>query len=229
MPLERVYKNVLGSISQLSGIETLLGKQFLAQYNENIQTIIGEVNSPDETKKSLCKIIQNIGLNIYSDYSVDVTEQTMYFTRKIDSAETLADCVSDFHEFVVQVGEKVRQKSIYSTDISNAIKYIHQHFTDNVTLNDVANNINMSPSYFSNLFKKETNVNFVEYLNTFRVEKAKRMLQNTDLKAYEIAEKVGFSENTYFCKVFKKITGMSPNEFRKNNAQMVRNDKSESF
>jgi two-component system response regulator YesN len=71
-----------------------------------------------------------------------------------------------------------------------------------------------SPNYFCQLFKKEIGVSFVEYLNSVRIEKAKELLDNTDSMEYEIAVRVGYKEGKYFSVIFKKMTGMSPRQYR---------------
>lgn len=73
----------------------------------------------------------------------------------------------------------------------------------------------MTPPYISTLFTKYEHCGFVEYLNQYRVERAKLFLRDYGLKTYEVAYKVGFKDEKYFSKVFKKITGMSPSEYRK--------------
>lgn len=75
--------------------------------------------------------------------------------------------------------------------------------------------VNKSKNYFSYLFKKELGISFVEYLNQVRVEAAKKLLDTTDEKTYEISEKVGYSDYKYFSSVFKKITGVSPAQYKK--------------
>ena len=72
----------------------------------------------------------------------------------------------------------------------------------------------LSPSYFGALFKSVTGKTFVQYLNNLRVENAYRMLTSSNMKIYQIAEKVGFSDVHYFIRVFRKIAGTSPNQYR---------------
>jgi len=83
-----------------------------------------------------------------------------------------------------------------------------------ITLEEAAEIMYMNPSYFSSYFKKETGMNFSDYLNTVRISYAKQFLSLPDYKVYEICEKVGFSDLSYFCRVFRKMEGISPSEYR---------------
>lgn len=86
-----------------------------------------------------------------------------------------------------------------------------------ISLGDVAAHVNISRTYFSRIFKNEMGENFVDYLARVRIEKAKEYLLFTDLKTYEVAEKVGFQDSGYFSKMFKKIVGVTPSEFKRQN------------
>jgi two-component system, response regulator YesN len=72
----------------------------------------------------------------------------------------------------------------------------------------------ITPSYFSNLFKKEKGVSYVEYLTGVRIEKAKKLLCEKDLKIHEVSNMVGYEDSNYFSRVFKKIVGISPVEYK---------------
>jgi two-component system, response regulator YesN len=73
----------------------------------------------------------------------------------------------------------------------------------------------MSACYFSVIFKKETGITYINYLTNIRVEKAKDLLLNSDLKVYEVAYEVGYDNPTYFSTLFKKLTGISPFDYKK--------------
>lgn len=97
---------------------------------------------------------------------------------------------------------------------SLAMDYIRNHYMDTeLSLNSICSYLNISTSYFSTIFKDITGETFVEALTRTRMEKAKELLENTTLKNYEIAEKVGFSDPHYFGISFKKMTGKTPTEY----------------
>ena len=95
-----------------------------------------------------------------------------------------------------------------------AIDYIQKNYMEpNLSLNSICSYLNISTSYFSTIFKDETGETFTEALIRTRMEKAKELLENTTMKNYEIAEKVGFSDPHYFGISFKKMTGYTPTEY----------------
>lgn len=104
--------------------------------------------------------------------------------------------------------------SSYSYTIRKCMEYIGENYALNISQEDVAKAVEISSSYLSMIFKQETGINFVAYLNEFRIEKAKELLKGTNLKIYEIAEKVGFASPYYFSRVFKDLTGCSCKEYR---------------
>ncbi len=99
--------------------------------------------------------------------------------------------------------------------VENAKRIIKENYSNPLFgLEQVTDEISVSPAYFSTTFKKETGRSFVQYLTDVRLEKAKELLKNTDAKTYEIAEKTGFSEPNYFSFIFRKNLGESPSQYR---------------
>lgn len=98
--------------------------------------------------------------------------------------------------------------------ITRAKEYIQEHQTENLRLGHVARAVNTSTFYFCKMFKKVTGINFTDYLSRVRVEKSKNLLLNPNLRISEIAFEVGFQSLTHFNRVFKKILGHSPTEYR---------------
>ncbi len=96
-----------------------------------------------------------------------------------------------------------------------AREYVEEHYYENLMLVDVAQKVGISAGYLSTLFQRQMAKGFVDYLNEIRVEHACAYLRQNYLKTYEIAYKVGFRDEKYFSRVFKKIKGQSPSEYRK--------------
>ncbi|MNR26601.1 Arabinose operon regulatory protein [compost metagenome] len=101
--------------------------------------------------------------------------------------------------------------------ITKVKEYIQLNFEkDNFSLQDAAQYVNLSPNYLSRVFSQETSQTFIEYLTQIRIRKAMDLLKSTSAKSYEIAFLVGYNDPHYFSNLFKRLTGMTPKEFRKN-------------
>lgn len=95
------------------------------------------------------------------------------------------------------------------------MNYIEQHYAEKVSLEMLAKYTNLSTYYLSKQIKKETGLNLLDNVNNIRAEKSKHLLLNTNISILDIAQKVGFNYQNHFAAIFKKFTGISPNEFRK--------------
>ena len=102
-----------------------------------------------------------------------------------------------------------------SRQLTDALSYIRSHHMQNLTLEDVAAQVYVSPYYLSHMFKEKLGVTFVEYLTRVRVDMAKSYLLNTQLPVAAIAERVGYEDASYFGKVFRRLTGVTPKGFRR--------------
>lgn len=99
--------------------------------------------------------------------------------------------------------------------VRTAKRYISEHLTENLSLSDVAEKAGVSTAYLSTLFTQHFGCGFVDYLNKQRIEYASHYMQDGEMKIYEIAYKVGFRDEKYFSRVFKKVMGSSPSEYRR--------------
>ena len=102
-----------------------------------------------------------------------------------------------------------------SQAIRRAKEYIHAHLGENLSLSTVAARVNISNNYLSALFKSETNQTYSAYVTAKRIEKAKHLLDTSEFKIYEIAEICGYNSVNHFIGVFKKITGVTPAQYKK--------------
>jgi two-component system, response regulator YesN len=95
-------------------------------------------------------------------------------------------------------------------------KYIIENFNRDISMDDAAKETNLSYHYFSKFFKDSTGKSFVEYLTELRVAKSRELLRDTNDSIKEICYKIGYSDPNYYCKIFKRVTGMTPTEYRDN-------------
>lgn len=99
--------------------------------------------------------------------------------------------------------------------ITEAKHYIQQHYQEALRLEDVSTAVGFNATYFSTLFKKETGQNFMDYLTELRISKAKELLCGEELSVQDVAEQVGYRDLKYFSRLFKKLTGVSPSDYKK--------------
>ncbi len=100
--------------------------------------------------------------------------------------------------------------------IKQAQGYIEENFHKDISLDDISRKLNISPYYFSKLFKEETGENYVEYVTERRMNQAKNLLKNADKSIKEICAEVGYSDPNYFSRIFKKYQGVTPTEYKEN-------------
>ncbi|MFF2094042.1 response regulator [Paenibacillus sp. NPDC058174] len=104
--------------------------------------------------------------------------------------------------------------------VVNRVKeWIHQEFTQDLKASTIADRLHITPNYFSHIFKQETGKSYNTYLNDVRIETAKGLLRDTDMKIADIADRVGYNDYKYFVNVFKKTCGVSPSEYRETRYQ----------
>lgn len=162
-------------------------------------------------------IINSIkGLNVEIE---DVLGDDEKLYEKISEYETYSEMnrwISSMALKFIEYREK-NKKTKYSYTIRRAIKYIEENYDDpNLSIKKVSSCVELSESYFSVLFSSEVGENFKDYIINLRVNKAKKLIEETNMKIYEICEEVGYRNVEHFSRIFKKVIGVSPNIFKKN-------------
>jgi two-component system, response regulator YesN len=132
-----------------------------------------------------------------------------------DLAYWLSEIMSRFTDCVFNLTDVKHVDVIYK-----AIDYIKQNYMEKITLEDVASHVYLSPSYFSKIFKEEMDLNFNAYLNHIRIEMSKKLLLDDSIVLVDVSNLVGYEDQSYFSKVFKKLTGVSPGNFRKSRGKI---------
>lgn len=129
---------------------------------------------------------------------------------------TLEELQKYYTQFFGNITEILKECSVYSTDdtIEKVKIYVQKNYKNNLTVEFVSSLLFMNRSYLSHLFKEKTGEKFVDYLNDIRIEKAKDLLAKSDKKMYAVAKAVGYDNVKYFFRIFKKKTGMTPEQYR---------------
>jgi two-component system response regulator YesN len=197
-------------------------KPYLYMLSE--QELLGVVECQDEDPMKFelkcIEIAQNI-VNEYQNIIISIGKRVdcLYDIKiSVEHAKVLMKFASLMKGSVMTeslMKEEYKAKASTSDLMTEAIKYINDHFQDDLGIEEVAEKVGLSVSYFSLLFKQKTGGTFLEFLTNKRVEYACLFLQNSQLKTYEIAEKVGYTDQRYFSQVFKKIMKQTPSEYRK--------------
>ena len=144
----------------------------------------------------------------WEDINAIVCEDRGHATARITA--WLEKQVNHYHEYMT------REVNGYSRVISDAVEYICRSFRNpDLSLNDVAAYVHLSPGYLSGEFKRETGVTLKSYLTDIRIEAAKKMMEDGNYKIYEICSAVGYNSSQYFSQAFYKKTGMFPTEYSK--------------
>lgn len=135
--------------------------------------------------------------------------ENLFNLRDIDELQAKA---------VLTLTEKVKQlkNKQFSKTITDCKHYIYDSRFEKLTLTDIAIKVNLSQSYLSTLFKKETGITVSDYIQQVKIEEAKNFLTYTSTSLSEISSLLNFSDQSYFTKVFKKITGLTPDQYKKN-------------
>ncbi|CAH0119338.1 MULTISPECIES: response regulator [unclassified Paenibacillus] len=133
---------------------------------------------------------------------------------------TEADTLRQIFDLLQREAELVQNRKCAAAQSGNykvrmVLEYIHRHYNEELTLEELSHYVDLNSSYLSRLFKEQTGMMLIQYINQYRVNKSLELLRNSTLKTYEIAEKVGFTSTDNFYIAFKKIYGHPPNEFRK--------------
>jgi len=142
-----------------------------------------------------------------------------YFKTKVVGSrqhDSIVQLLSIFAQHLSMISNQVlvQQQNAEPPVITRAKAFILEHQAEDLSLGDVARAVNTSSFYFCKMFKKITGINFTNYLSRVRTEKAKNLLLNPNLRISEIAFEVGFQSLTHFNRVFRKIVGQSPTEYR---------------
>ncbi len=199
--------------------------------SDNEIGILFNFNEQNTNKQDVCNFMARFTDEIYQllkqitevDFTIGVSN-VLYDYRNI--AKTYSEAIMaieskgilNLSEIIYFNDLKNYGSSSHGTLMKNITKFIEKnYYKESLSLDDIANEVFISSSYISTLFKKYKGLNFSEYLIKLRIEKSIELLINTDMKVYEISNSIGYSNSQYFSVLFKNYTGFTPSQFRTKN------------
>ncbi|MDN3438366.1 response regulator transcription factor [Planococcus sp. APC 3900] len=191
-------------------------------YLENhVADLAGRYNNDSfEFKSFLGNIVFNIIVLLDAmKYDNKEIEQKKYgYFSAINDAEHVHEALAQFNAFLEEVRTNIlslNKTGEQENNIDKILAYIEQHYTEPLRLSEIASHFHFNASYLSSYFSAHHKEGFSEYLNRVRIKKSMDLLENSLVTISNISGMVGYSDHSYFCKVFKRITGTSPGSYRK--------------
>lgn len=191
--------------------------------DENVDIIITDISMPQMTGVELIEILRE------KEYSVVIAVVSSYdnfeFVKRSlkagavdyllkhecnveDITELIGNCIQKIEQHII-VGTKIEFSDLTNTIIS----YVDENILEVITLHDMANKLGYSENHISKKFKADTGYRIKEYVNMCKIDYAKNLLKEGKYKVCEIAEKLNYTSDAYFCAVFKSVTGVTIKEF----------------
>lgn len=198
-------------------------RERLTELAEIVRTdtpVLQDAPYPTSIRRTMVELLVEI-THIAADAGVDVDQKLGYVDPyhrifALQNTPEIIDWVVD-SSYILNDAILERRSKMESGMIEKAKRYITENLSDpDLSLTTVSEELGFSPAYFSNFFIKETGEGFKEYVNKCRLELAKQQLLQSQLRIGEVAQRCGFQSESYFIAFFKKHTGVSPGQFRKN-------------
>lgn len=206
---EHIFNGDLISAQQL--LNNIIARIYFSTSN-NVELVRMQMNE-------LVSVLARVVLQT-SAATNDVYRIVSYFQRSsldcdglVELSQAMADSLRLFID-IVREEMSDRQNNL----IKRSMQYIDANYTTRLSVEDVARHVSLSPSYFSHLFKERTGLTFSTYLTNCRVEQAKHQLRQSDIPLAELAQELGFDNQQYFSRVFKRVVGTTPGRYRKETA-----------
>lgn len=188
-----------------------MARELFSWYADIPDCTLADVKRHCEHVGGRCRQIMSYYLGQKKEQSTSPEMQAV-----VNTLFTLKDVENYYLQFYLNIAHMLQPHSIYNTGelIDQIRTYMQKNYQKNITQDFLASLFFLNRSYLSQLFRRKTGQKFIDYLNEIRIEKAKEQLISTDRKMYQIARFVGYDNVKYFFRIFKKKTGISPEQFR---------------
>lgn len=194
------------------------GKQ--ESFKQHVRQIIKEKTAqayPDAPNDIYLTLI--CFLNHYMERSFGMIEQDLEEVQQLIRnvmSSSLEQTTQKLMEYIDHCFSRLQSdnRKVSNQIVERAMAYIREHYSEDITLNKLSQEVFVNPMYLSRLFKEKAGVSYIDYLTEVRIWNAKQLLNNLSLRIYDISEMVGYESRKHFGKIFKEHTGLSPKEYR---------------
>lgn len=207
-----------------------IGAGAIAQAQEHLNELLGhvfftggaEMHSLRSRAKELVVLLSRVAISRGADPH-QILGWNYHYLDSLDDQPDINHLAAWLSRIVRRFSDTVLLVSNpgHSAPLRKAISTIRAHATDGISLEQAARAAGLSRSYFSRIFSKEVGMSFSEFHARVRVETAARLLVSSELPLAQIAERVGFTDQSYFTRVFKRVTGTTPGDYRRNNTSVT--------
>ncbi len=218
--IDKLHITPLKYLSELDGeIEKILLQKDTHRFTLCFQKLWlycrQEIHTP-EAVKSICLryalvIAHVIRINEYTHDEIALQQLTKSIVNAIYWYE-IWDAIYEFSIIMLKDNENEKKQSLLVVETQ---KLMHQYYSTGITLDEIAQKLHVTEEYLSTVFKKETGTTFSETIRAYRIKRVKELLRTSKLSIHNVAQLAGYSDGKYMSRVFKEMTGMSPNEYRK--------------
>lgn len=181
-------------------------------------TYIEEGSNIERIKKRFTQTIYLISRTVLEEFMEykKIEELNLEYMRKLNMIYNREDIYLWLKESLNSLIDEIKNSSNHKNNmvIYKIQKYVNENYTENISLKDIAESLNMSYNYLSYLFNNEMNMKFKDYLRKIRINQSMELLENSEYEINRIALEVGFANQSYFTKTFKKETGITPKKYR---------------
>ena len=212
-PPRYAYSRISRETDHLIDLVLLLKAEELEEGMEGLLQVIRE-NVPDfeRYKQEIYKVLSML-VQIFKETN---PESSCRLSRlDVEKWKEEGECRDYCLTLIRKMAEHLQGRRVGSNHriIKKLLQFIDEKYADNIGLNELAMLVNMNPAYLSILFRDEVGMSYVKYLTDLRMKKARELLEE-GMKVAEVSEKVGYYNYRYFCEIFKKYQGRTPNEYK---------------
>jgi YesN/AraC family two-component response regulator len=181
-------------------------------------TYIEEGSNIERIKKRFTQTIYLISRSVLEEYMEykRIEELNLEYMRKLNMIYSREDIYLWLKDSIISLIDEIKNTSSHKNNmvIYKIQKYIKENYTENISLREISEKLNMSYNYLSYLFNNEMDMKFKDYLRKIRINKSMELLENSDFEINRIALDVGYANQSYFTKAFKRETGITPKKYR---------------